>query len=97
MVCTPYARVATFARVAARLPPNEGGNWMKKLTLRTEHLGELASDELLRIAGAAHGAGVQRTYSDGSCICTDIVPLIAPLVCTCDFSAGSCGCKCGYV
>lgn len=62
---------------------------MRKLTLRSEHLSELSTDELHRVAG---GAPVPGTVSDGSCVCTGIADLILP---HCDVSDGSCVCVCG--
>ena len=65
---------------------------MKKLTLRTEHLGELSSDELRAVAGAAAGAyEAPGTVSDGSCVCG--IGLAIPL--RCDISDGSCVCTIG--
>jgi hypothetical protein len=63
---------------------------MKKLTLRTEHLGELSTDDLRRVAGAAGVENAAGTISDGSCVCT--LGGIAPLILRCDVSDGSCVC-----
>lgn len=66
---------------------------MKKLTLRTEHLGELSTAELRQIAGAAAGADeAPGTVSDGSCVCS-FMPLAFAI--RCDLSDGSCVCGCG--
>lgn len=60
---------------------------MKKLGLRAEHLGELTTEELRLIAGAA---GQRRaTVSDGSCVCWAGVDIVWP---ACDVSDGSCVC-----
>jgi hypothetical protein len=62
---------------------------MKKLTLRTEHLGELSSADLQRVAGAAgRGGDVPGTVSDGSCVCVQGLNLALK----CDVSDGSCVC-----
>lgn len=64
---------------------------MRKFTLRSEHLTELSTDELHRVAGAAPEAF---TVSDGSCVCTEpVADIIAPNI-TCDISDGSCVCFC---
>lgn len=68
---------------------------MKKLTLRTEYLGELSTDDLRMVAGAAGGADAPNTVSDGSCGCT--IPLGALLPRGCDISDQSCGCFCGAI
>ena len=65
---------------------------MRKLTLRSEHLSELTTEDLRRVAGA----GPQlNTVSDGSCVCTDPVANLdrAPIA-GCDVSDGSCVCFC---
>ena len=61
---------------------------MKKLGLRTEHLGELSADELRVVAGAA-GDDMPYTISDGSCGC---VPGAGIRIPECNISAGSCLC-----
>jgi len=62
---------------------------MRKLTLRSEHLGELSTAELRQVAGAA--AEANNTVSDGSCVCTiGLAVMIVP----CDVSDGSCACAC---
>ena len=66
---------------------------MKKLTLRTEHLGELSTDELRKVAGAAGGAyEAPGTVSDGSCVCGIGIVIRQP---QCDISDGSCVCTIG--
>jgi len=65
---------------------------MRKLTLRSEHLAELSTDELHRVAG---GAPALDTVSDGSCVCTDpVADIRRPGVPGCDVSDGSCVCFC---
>jgi hypothetical protein len=64
---------------------------VKKLSLRTEYLGELSNDDLRAVAGAA-GQEVPGTVSDGSCVCIQIVPAI---ILRCDISDGSCVCLTG--
>jgi len=65
---------------------------MKKLGLRAEHLGELSTDELRAIAGAAGGGEAPAaTVSDGSCVCS---LLNAAIRLRCDVSDGSCACGC---
>ncbi|HEX8003202.1 MAG TPA: hypothetical protein VF519_10955 [Mycobacteriales bacterium] len=64
---------------------------MKKLSLRTEYLGELSNDDLRAVAGAA-GQEVPGTVSDGSCVCVAIADFRIP---ACDISAGSCVCTIG--
>jgi hypothetical protein len=61
---------------------------MKKLTLRSEHLGQLSTEDLRRVAGAqADAAG---TLSAGSCVCTNLLQLAF----RCGVSDGSCACVC---
>ena len=65
---------------------------MRKLTLRSEHLAELTTEEMRRVAGAAPQL---RTVSDGSCVCTDpVAGMIMPSPGGCDVSDGSCVCFC---
>ncbi len=61
---------------------------MKRLTLRSEHLGELTPQELRAVAG---GGGALGTVSDGSCACTTPV---GGVLLACDVSDGSCACFC---
>ena len=65
---------------------------MKKISLRTEYLGELSSDELRAVAGALGAEEMPGTVSDGSCVCTFLNLAIAI---RCNVSAGSCACACG--
>lgn len=64
---------------------------MKRLTLRAEHLGELPTEELRRVAGAA--AGGEASISFNSCFCTVHLGIV---IAGCDVSLGSCAwCGCG--
>jgi len=63
---------------------------MKKLALRTEHLGELKYEDLRQI----RGAGAQNTVSDGSCVCNLSIHVPAAIFGSCDISDGSCACNC---
>lgn len=64
---------------------------MRKLSLRSEHLGLLSNDELRNVAGAAGGyaAAADGTVSDGSCVC-HLLPAFE--IRQCDISDGSCVC-----
>lgn len=66
---------------------------MKNLTLRTEYLGELTTEELSRVGGAAKAFALLATVSDGSCGCTLSLRDYRYLL-GCDNSDGSC--ECGY-
>jgi hypothetical protein len=67
---------------------------MKKLSLRTEHLGALSAEDLSMVAGAGELRLPDTNVSDGSCVCTLRVPGIHVDALRVDVSDGSCVCFC---
>lgn len=63
---------------------------MRKISLRSEHLGELSTDDLRRIAGGEGGAA--GTISGGTCVCSILIPGEQREFALCDISNGSCAC-----
>lgn len=69
---------------------------MKKLSLRTEHLGALSNEDLVLVAGGNAGELKlpETNVSDGSCVCSLRVPGIHIEAIRLNVSDGSCVCFC---